>query len=78
MNWPRAREPVTREGERGGSTVTETITPARARRPLPLGVVLQYKFTFPFEVKISLDKVGGPSAGMMFALGIIDTVTPGT
>jgi PDZ domain-containing protein len=39
--------------------------------------LLQYKFTFPFNVTISLDKVGGPSAGMMFALGIIDTVTPG-
>ena len=42
-----------------------------------LGVMLKYEFTFPFDVKISLDKVGGPSAGMMFALGIIDTVTPG-
>ena len=40
-------------------------------------MVLQYKFKFPFDVKISLDKVGGPSAGMMFALGIVDTVTPG-
>ena len=54
---------------------------ARRRTPAGrfiLGVLLQYKFTFPFDVKISLDKVGGPSAGMMFALGIIDTVTPGT
>ena len=42
-----------------------------------LGVLLKYRFTFPFDVKISLEKVGGPSAGMMFALGIIDTVTPG-
>ena len=33
--------------------------------------------SFPFQVQISLDKVGGPSAGMMFSLGIIDTVTPG-
>ncbi|GAP55345.1 uncharacterized protein YlbL [Arthrobacter sp. Hiyo6] len=40
-------------------------------------MLLQYKFKFPFDVKISLDKVGGPSAGMMFALGIVDTVTPG-
>ena len=34
-------------------------------------------YDFPFEVQIQLDKVGGPSAGMMFALGIIDKLTPG-
>ncbi|KAB1647426.1 Lon protease [Pseudoclavibacter sp. CFCC 14310] len=30
------------------------------------------------QVQISLDKVGGPSAGMMFSLGIIDKLTPGS
>ena len=33
-------------------------------------------YKFPFDVKISLAGIGGPSAGMMFALGIIDKVTP--
>ncbi|MGP4031377.1 YlbL family protein [Pseudarthrobacter sp. 1C304] len=63
---------------RDGSNVTATITPTKtpAGRFI-LGVMLRYQFTFPFDVKISLDKVGGPSAGMMFALGIVDTVTPG-
>jgi PDZ domain-containing protein len=28
-------------------------------------------------VEIRLDDVGGPSAGMMFALGIVDKLTPG-
>lgn len=70
--------PVTVVVDRGGSTVPATITPAKSSAGrFVLGVILQYKFTFPFEVKISLDKVGGPSAGMMFALGIVDTVTPG-
>ena len=32
----------------------------------------------PFDVKIGLDEnVGGPSAGLMFTLGILDTLTPG-
>ncbi|MDF9748821.1 S16 family serine protease [Arthrobacter sp. ES3-54] len=64
--------------ERAGARVPVTVTPTKnsAGRYI-LGVLLQYKFTFPFNVTISLDKVGGPSAGMMFALGIIDTVTPG-
>jgi PDZ domain-containing protein len=70
--------PATVVVDRGGSRVETTITPNKTSAGrFILGVMLQYKFTFPFDVKISLDKVGGPSAGMMFALGIIDTVTPG-
>ena len=70
--------PVTVVVDRGGSSVPATITPGRASGGrFILGVMLQYKFTFPFDVKISLEKVGGPSAGLMFALGIVDTVTPG-
>ena len=64
--------------ERNGSTVTETVTPTKnANDRYVLGVLLSSDFTFPFDVKISLDNVGGPSAGMMFALGIVDSLTPG-
>ncbi|GAT72615.1 secreted protein containing a PDZ domain-containing protein [Microbacterium sp. HM58-2] len=42
-----------------------------------IGVTLRTDYDFPFDVTIQLDNVGGPSAGMMFALGIIDTLTPG-
>ena len=64
--------------DRGGKQTAVTVTPARSESGrYILGVLLKYRFTFPFDVKISLDKVGGPSAGMMFALGISDTVTPG-
>ncbi|MGQ4543751.1 YlbL family protein [Dermabacteraceae bacterium P13088] len=42
-----------------------------------VGVVLVRGYRFPFEVKISLDNIGGPSAGMMFALGVYDKLTPG-
>jgi PDZ domain-containing protein len=31
----------------------------------------------PFKVTIALEDVGGPSAGLMFALGIYDRLTPG-
>lgn len=34
-------------------------------------------YRFPFKVKINLSDVGGPSAGLMFALGIVDKLTPG-
>jgi PDZ domain-containing protein len=33
-------------------------------------------FVFPFTVTISIGEIGGPSAGLMFALGIIDKITP--
>ena len=42
-----------------------------------LGVFLDPEFRFPFTVKIDIPDVSGPSAGMVFALGIIDTLTPG-
>ncbi len=42
-----------------------------------IGVVVSSHYDFPFDVSIRLDDVGGPSAGMMFALGIVDKITPG-
>ncbi|MEO7352382.1 MAG: PDZ domain-containing protein [Marmoricola sp.] len=36
-------------------------------------------YDFPFEVKLNLDKnIGGPSGGLMFAMGIYDLLTPGS
>jgi PDZ domain-containing protein len=43
-----------------------------------VGVQVAESFVFPFSVKFSLgEDIGGPSAGMMFALGIIDKLSPG-
>ncbi len=36
-------------------------------------------YTFPFDVGVKLDQnIGGPSAGLMFAMGIYDVLTPGS
>ena len=65
--------------DRDGSKVTASVTPTKtAAGRFILGVMLQYQFKFPFDVKISLEKVGGPSAGMMFALGIATPSPPVT
>ena len=73
-----AGAPVVVGIDRNGSTTSVTVTPTKnASDRYVLGVLLSSDFTFPFDVKISLDNVGGPSAGMMFALGIVDTLTPG-
>jgi PDZ domain-containing protein len=54
-------------------TTVESGTGTGARPVIGVGIGDQYKF--PFTVKISIGDIGGPSAGMMFALGIIDKLT---
>ena len=66
------------EVRRDGTEVTVSVTPKEGQDgKYLLGIALQNTFKFPFEVKISLENIGGPSAGMIFALGIMDTLTPG-
>ena len=44
-----------------------------------VGVTLQPFYRFPFTIKVDIDQnIGGPSAGLMFALSIYDTLTPGS
>lgn len=40
-------------------------------------VLTQPGWTFPFHVSVNLDNIGGPSAGLAFTLGFIDTLTGG-
>lgn len=61
----------------GRQETVEVVPKANDEGDYQLGVLLATDFEFPFEVNIQLDNVGGPSAGMMFALGIIDTLTEG-
>ena len=42
-----------------------------------VGVKVVESYVFPFNVKIRVGDIGGPSAGLMFALGIVDKLTPG-
>ncbi|MEU7565702.1 PDZ domain-containing protein [Streptomyces fradiae] len=42
-----------------------------------VGIQAGTDHTFPFRIDIRLEDVGGPSAGLMFALGIVDKLTPG-
>lgn len=50
--------------------------PQNPKRPI-IGVSTIERPDPPFTVSINLKDVGGPSAGLMFTLGIIDTLTPG-
>ncbi len=71
-------EPVTLGVERDGREESVEVSPTESEGgQYQLGVYLRTDFTFPFSVDIALNNVGGPSAGMMFALGIIDKLEPG-
>lgn len=66
--------------ERAGRPVTTEVVVGADReqgnRPI-VGILPAAGHRFPFQVRIQLDDVGGPSAGLMFALGLVDKLTPG-
>ncbi len=70
--------PLTVTVLRGGKKITEEITATKnTDGKYRLGILAGYKYDFPVKIKLELGDVGGPSGGMMFALGIIDRLTPG-
>jgi PDZ domain-containing protein len=70
--------PLTVTVLRGGKNITEDITATKnTDGKYRLGILAGYKYDFPVKIKLELGDVGGPSGGMMFALGIIDRLTPG-
>ncbi|MGO4487786.1 YlbL family protein [Microbacterium sp. 2RAF4] len=66
---------------RDGTEQTVEVTPEEHtegdKTTWLIGITLRTDYDFEIDVTIQLDNVGGPSAGMMFALGIIDTLTEG-
>jgi PDZ domain-containing protein len=61
---------------RAGKTLTIPVASKSSGGTAVIGVQVQEQYKFPFNVQISVGDIGGPSAGMMFALGIIDMLTP--
>ena len=67
------------DGDHGREKVTITTAKSDdsgAERAI-VGIQAGTDHTFPFTIDIKLADVGGPSAGLMFALGIVDKLTPG-
>lgn len=59
----------------GGKAQTIAVRPARLEGRPAVGVLLVQGF--PFEVRFESGDVSGPSAGLMWALGVTDVLTPG-
>jgi PDZ domain-containing protein len=54
---------------------TGVATNADGSTRAALGVLMSSEFDFPIDVEIQIENIGGPSAGSMFALAIIDRLT---
>ena len=65
----------TRAGRPGSVTITTVASKDKPPRAI-VGITPNEVATFPIKVAISLKDVGGPSAGLMFALGIIEKLGP--
>jgi PDZ domain-containing protein len=61
--------------QRGSAVRTETVVPRQApddrNRPY-VGISLADIFDFPVDIDIRTENIGGPSAGLMFALSIVE------
>ncbi|OON81256.1 YlbL family protein [Streptomyces tsukubensis] len=64
------KEPTT------SGTVSVTTEKAEDDGRAIVGIQAGTDHTFPFTIDVKLADVGGPSAGLMFALGIVDKLTP--
>ncbi|MFJ2606029.1 PDZ domain-containing protein [Streptomyces sp. NPDC087425] len=77
-----AKEQAAAEKERRATDKTEKVTIKTAtsedkgEKRAIVGISAGTDHTFPFTIDIKLADVGGPSAGLMFALGIYDKLTP--
>jgi Lon-like protease len=62
---------------RGGKEQVLSVKTIASQGRTVVGVLLRNAFVFPTKVSINAGEVGGPSAGMMFALAVYDKLTPG-
>ncbi|WP_296666113.1 S16 family serine protease [Demequina sp.] len=69
-------DPITMTVERDGVTLSETfLTVDDGAGGAAVGVYIDPTFDLPIDVTVEIDSVGGPSAGMMFSLAIMDMLT---
>jgi PDZ domain-containing protein len=70
---------VERDGKKRQVSLTTTSAPDDATASAVRVTIQAAGYKFPFDVDLKLaENIGGPSAGLMFALGIYDVLTPGS
>ncbi|MDE3721068.1 PDZ/DHR/GLGF domain-containing protein [Nocardiopsis sp. N85] len=69
-------EPVVLTLDRDGEEIeVEMVSEPGEEGQAAVGVLISDEMDFPIEVDITVGDIGGPSAGMMFALGIMDRLS---
>ncbi len=63
---------------RDGKPMEFELTPEKKEDSWVIGAMVGYVYDFPVDIKLQLGDVGGPSGGLIFALGIYDVLTEGS
>ncbi|MGB4706137.1 MAG: S16 family serine protease [Aquiluna sp.] len=71
-------EPLEIEVIRQGAATTLFISPELTGETWAIGAMIGYTYDFPFDLTLQLGDVGGPSGGLIFSLGVLDSLTPGS
>ncbi len=66
---------IRRDGEATTVEVTSQADDQEPDRPL-VGVLAENRYRSDFTATVNLDGIGGPSAGLMLSLGMVDKLTP--
>jgi len=66
---------VERDGKQQDVQVTSAVSPQDKKTPY-IGIGIGAVYEPNFDVKFNVDGVGGPSAGLMLTMGLIDKLTP--
>lgn len=72
------QSPISLEVSRSGEIRSVEVIPrmSEGQAPIPvIGVLVAGRYDFPLQVDIELGSVGGPSAGLLFALGLVEKLT---
>lgn len=90
ISSPKQVSPIVRKAKIGGTAVFDVLragkpmsfklkTVENPRKPgVPfVGIMVDTYTKAPFNITFELSRVGGPSAGTVFALALIDKLTPG-
>lgn len=66
---------VLREGSAMDAKIETVESPANKGKPA-LGITVSQHRNMPFQIDIEADRIGGPSAGLVFALSVYDLLEP--
>ena len=63
---------------RDGRPTTLSVRPELNVETWVIGSMIGYTYDFPFELDVQLGDVGGPSGGLIFSIGVLDSLTEGS